>query len=159
MSALALPLLQSAQHLLLVSLEALDEVPAPEDVRPGWIAMGSFFLLFAVTILLWMNMRKQIGKIKFDDGVDRSQPSLALPHRGAGLEVLLDRGRRRWVHTAPRVRGLGHAPRLTRGCAAPLRGGPGRPGPPGPGPRPAASWPTGWCRWPARRARARRCAR
>ena len=37
MSALALPLLQSAQHLLLVGLEALDEVPAPEDVRPaGW---------------------------------------------------------------------------------------------------------------------------
>jgi hypothetical protein len=79
MSALALPLLQSAQHLLLVGLEALDEVPAPEDVRPGWIAMGSFFLLFAVTILLWMNMRKQIGKIKFDDGVDRSQPTSRFP--------------------------------------------------------------------------------
>ena len=73
MTALALSLLQSAQQLLVVSLEALDEVPAPEDVRPGWVAMGSFFLLFAVTILLWMNMRKQIGKIKFDDGVDRSQ--------------------------------------------------------------------------------------
>ena len=71
MSALVL----SVQHLALVSLEALDEVPAPEDVRPGWIAMGSFFLLFAVTILLWMNMRKQIGKIKFDDGVDRSGPA------------------------------------------------------------------------------------
>ncbi len=71
MSALAL----SVQQLALVALDALDEVPAPEDVRPGWIAMGSFFLLFAVTILLWMNMRKQIGKIKFDDGVDRSGPA------------------------------------------------------------------------------------
>ena len=73
MTAVLLPLAQSARQLLLVSLEALDEVPAPEDVRPGWVAMGSFFLLFAVTILLWMSMRKQIGKIRFDDGVDRSR--------------------------------------------------------------------------------------
>ncbi len=70
--SLAQSLARSLQQLALVGLEALDEVPAPEDVRPGWIAMGSFFLLFAVTILLWMNMRKQIGKIKFDDGVDRT---------------------------------------------------------------------------------------
>ncbi|QIK67514.1 hypothetical protein G7072_15200 [Nocardioides sp. HDW12B] len=75
MSTLVLSLAHSVQQLALVSLEALDEVPAPEDVRPGWVAMGSFFLLFAVTILLWMNMRKQIGKIKFDDGVDRSGPA------------------------------------------------------------------------------------
>ena len=75
MTALVQSFALSVQQIALVSLEALDEVPAPEDVRPGWVAMGSFFLLFAVTILLWMNMRKQIGKIKFDDGVDRSRPT------------------------------------------------------------------------------------
>lgn len=73
MTALALSLLQSAQQLLVVSLKALDEVPAPENVKPGYIALGSFLLLCAVTVLLWLNMRKQLGRITFDDGVDRSQ--------------------------------------------------------------------------------------
>ena len=73
MTALALSLLQSAQQLLVVGLEALDEAPAPENVKPGYIALGSFLLLCAVTVLLWLNMRKQLGRITFDDGVDRSQ--------------------------------------------------------------------------------------
>ena len=75
---MSVDVLTLAHELLVTAGDALDETPAPEDVRPGWIAMGSFFLLFAVTILLWLSMRKQLGRIKFDDGVERTPKQ---PHR------------------------------------------------------------------------------
>jgi type VI protein secretion system component VasK len=45
----------------------LDDEPQPEDVKPGWIALGLVVALFAVTWLLWGSMRKQIGRISFGD--------------------------------------------------------------------------------------------
>jgi uncharacterized membrane protein len=51
---------------ILVSL--VDDVPEPEDVTPGWIYAVVIIGLFVVTILLWLSMRKQLGKIRFDDG-------------------------------------------------------------------------------------------
>lgn len=68
------------QQLAQVLLENLDEVPAPEDVRPGWIALGSFLLLAAVTVLLWLSMRKQLGRIRFDDS-DAAAPGDAPSER------------------------------------------------------------------------------
>ena len=44
-----------------------DPVPAEDQVRPGWIALGLMVLMCVATFLLWMNMRKQIRKIDFDD--------------------------------------------------------------------------------------------
>jgi len=44
-----------------------DPVPAEDQVRPGWIALGLMVLMCVATFLLWMNMRKQIKKIDFDD--------------------------------------------------------------------------------------------
>jgi hypothetical protein len=49
---------------------AVDEVPDPDDVRPGWIALGSFLLLAFVTVLLWLSMRKQLRRIDFDEEGD-----------------------------------------------------------------------------------------
>jgi hypothetical protein len=46
---------------------AQDPVPAEDQVRPGWIALGLMVLMCVATFLLWMNMRKQIGKIDFDE--------------------------------------------------------------------------------------------
>jgi hypothetical protein len=57
----------AAHEAALLLAGALDDVPAPEDVRPGWIALGSFLLLAFVTVLLWLSMRKQLGKIRFDE--------------------------------------------------------------------------------------------
>ncbi len=56
-----------------------DGAPDPADVKPGWIALGVFVLLFVATILLWLSMRRQLGKISFDDGVDRSAPDTRIP--------------------------------------------------------------------------------
>jgi hypothetical protein len=44
-----------------------DPVPEPDDVKPGWLAGVVVLLLIAATILLWMNMRKQLRKIRFDE--------------------------------------------------------------------------------------------
>lgn len=54
-----------------VVVPLLDEVPAAEDVRPGWTALLIVLGLAVVTVLLWLNMRKQLGKIKFDDGSEQ----------------------------------------------------------------------------------------
>ncbi len=57
---------------LAVLLPLVDDVPDPEDVTPGWVYAVVIIGLFAVTVLLWMSMRKQLGKIRFDD-TDRDE--------------------------------------------------------------------------------------
>ena len=65
MTVLVLSAVLAGVTLPASALTALaDPVPAPEDVGPGWVAAVVFVLLFVVTILLWMNMRKQLGRIR-----------------------------------------------------------------------------------------------
>jgi hypothetical protein len=51
-----------------------DPVPEPNDVKPGWIAGVVVLLLVAATLLLWMNMRKQLRKIRFDQPDENEDP-------------------------------------------------------------------------------------
>ena len=48
-------------------LRALDEAPAAEDIKPGWIALTLVIGLGVATVLLWLSMRKRLGKIRFED--------------------------------------------------------------------------------------------
>lgn len=57
----------------------LDSAPAPEDVKPGWVALGLVFGLAVVTVLLWLSMRKQLGKIDFDEDGRRAGSAEAPP--------------------------------------------------------------------------------
>jgi hypothetical protein len=43
---------------------AADPVPAPEDVRPGWIALITVVSLCAASLFLWFSMRKQLRRIQ-----------------------------------------------------------------------------------------------
>lgn len=56
----------SWSHDLLLGLLpfAADPVPEPEDVKPGWIAFVVVMALVAASILLWLSMRKQLGRIR-----------------------------------------------------------------------------------------------
>lgn len=57
--------------LSLVTL--LDPVPADGDVKAGWGAAVLVVGLIVVTVLLWFSLRKQLGRIRFEeepDGVD-----------------------------------------------------------------------------------------
>jgi flagellar biosynthesis/type III secretory pathway M-ring protein FliF/YscJ len=52
-----------------------DPVPDPSDVGPGWVAFVVFVLLFVVTILLWLNMKKQLGRIRLPEDEAQEQPT------------------------------------------------------------------------------------
>jgi len=60
MNALVVP-------VLAVVLPMVEQAPAPEDIKPGWIGLGFVVALFVITLLLWTNMKKQIRKIDFDE--------------------------------------------------------------------------------------------
>ena len=64
---------------------AQDPVPADDQVRPGYIALGLMILMCVATFLLWMNMRKQIRKIDFEETEDEksSPPSPTGPGNGS----------------------------------------------------------------------------
>ena len=68
--------LLSAPTLLSIQVPLLDPVPEANEVTPGWVYAVVVIGLFLVTILLWLSMRKQLGKIRFDDGSssDSKQP-------------------------------------------------------------------------------------
>ncbi len=63
---------------LVTGLVGLTEGTAPEasEVKPGWIAFAIVVALCVVTTLLWLNMRKQLGRIRFDEK--------DTPRRGSG---------------------------------------------------------------------------
>lgn len=59
----------------LAMVRLLDEVPEPEDVRPGWFALIVVLTLVVVTVLLWRSMRTQLGRIDFDDSDEPADAS------------------------------------------------------------------------------------
>lgn len=56
-----------------VVVPLLDEVPQPDEVRPGWVSTVLMVTLIVVTVFLWFSMRKQLGKVKFDEGPEDSK--------------------------------------------------------------------------------------
>lgn len=62
-------------------LLAIDEPPAAEDIKPGWIALVTVMALGVATVLLWLSMRKRLGKIHFDE---RTGPGDDGPPAGTG---------------------------------------------------------------------------
>jgi hypothetical protein len=64
----------------------LDPVPAPADVKPGWIAFAVFLGLVVATLLLWFSMRKQLGKIRFREEPDATDSGSTPDADAAGTE-------------------------------------------------------------------------
>jgi hypothetical protein len=50
--------------LLLLVTWATDPVPEPSEVKPGWIALVVVLSLVAATTLLWLSMRRHLGRIQ-----------------------------------------------------------------------------------------------
>jgi hypothetical protein len=47
---------------------AVDAGPTnPDDIKPGYVALVIVLLLCVATTLLWLNMRKQLRKIHFEE--------------------------------------------------------------------------------------------
>jgi hypothetical protein len=51
----------------LIRLGAVDDPPSVSDITPGWIATVVIVTLCVATVLLWLSMRKQLGKIRFEE--------------------------------------------------------------------------------------------
>lgn len=65
---ISLAALQTVLWTVLVPL--VDEVPDPEDVKPGWLGFGVFLALAAVLVLLFFSFRKQLRKVDFEEEPD-----------------------------------------------------------------------------------------
>ena len=44
-----------------------NTVPDAADIKPGWVALVLVLLLCVATTLLWLSMRKQLNKIRFEE--------------------------------------------------------------------------------------------
>jgi hypothetical protein len=75
-----------------------DPPPNGQDVKPGWVALVLVLGLCVITALLWLNMRKQLRKIDFDEDDtkhDRDRSDEPAPDGGADVgpaDVAADRG-------------------------------------------------------------------
>lgn len=58
-----------------VLVPLVDEVPDPEDVKPGWLGFGVFLLLAAAVVLLVFSFRKQLKKVDFEEQPDNAGPA------------------------------------------------------------------------------------
>ena len=60
-------LIASVDLALQVVVPLMDEAPEAEDVNAGWWNVLVDAALITATLLLWLSMRKQLKKIRFDD--------------------------------------------------------------------------------------------
>ena len=64
-----------------VLVPLVDEVPDPEDVKPGWLGFGVFLLLAAAVVFLVFSFRKQLRKVNFEEKPGNGGPT---PDAGTG---------------------------------------------------------------------------
>jgi hypothetical protein len=57
-----------------VLLPLADEVPDPEDVKPGWLGFAVFLLLAAALVVLAFSFRKQLRKVTFEEKGGEAAP-------------------------------------------------------------------------------------
>jgi hypothetical protein len=57
--------LNAMTALWAVLLPLVDDVPDPEDVKPGWLGFAVFLLLAAALVVLAFSFRKQLRKVTF----------------------------------------------------------------------------------------------
>jgi len=63
--------------LLLLVAWAIDPVPEPSEVKPGWIALVVVLSLVVATTLLWLSMRRHLGRIQAprrDEELEEDEP-------------------------------------------------------------------------------------
>lgn len=56
-------------HLVVVA--AAEKAPDPDNVKPGLLGFVVFVALAVAVALLWFSLRKQLGKVNFDE--DRTE--------------------------------------------------------------------------------------
>ena len=72
-----IPLTASLLQPLLAIAPLLDPVPEPSEVTPGWGAAVLVVGLIVATVLLWFSLRKQLGRIRFQEEPDATDDDRA----------------------------------------------------------------------------------
>lgn len=58
----------TAMNAVWTLLAPLEEVPDPNDVKPGWLGFVMFLALLVAVVFLAFSFRKQLRKVNFDEG-------------------------------------------------------------------------------------------
>jgi hypothetical protein len=53
----------------------VEEGPAPEDVKAGWLGFAVFLALVAAVVILGLSLRKHLGRVKFDEAGEPTEPT------------------------------------------------------------------------------------
>lgn len=56
---------------VLTALPSLvEEGPAPEDVKAGWLGFSVWIALVVAVVILWFSLRKQLKRVNFEEEPD-----------------------------------------------------------------------------------------
>jgi hypothetical protein len=69
----------SVDSVLAVLVPLVDEVPEAEDIHTGWWYLLVVVGLVAALVLLWLSLRKQLKKIRFDEEPSASDEDVKHP--------------------------------------------------------------------------------
>ena len=53
----------------------VEEGPAPEDVKAGWLGFAVFLALVVAVVILGLSLRKHLGRVKFDETTESTEPT------------------------------------------------------------------------------------
>lgn len=66
--------------ILATILPMAGQVPAPEDVKAGWVAFGIFLALAAAVVFLAFSLRKHLKKVDFEETDDSNGSPGGVPN-------------------------------------------------------------------------------
>jgi len=54
-----------------------EEIPDPNDVKPGWVGFTVVVVLMVAVVLLWLSFRKQLKKVNFEEPSENGETGTA----------------------------------------------------------------------------------
>ncbi|MGH3364553.1 MAG: hypothetical protein ACRDOW_07465 [Nocardioidaceae bacterium] len=54
-----------------------EEIPDPNDVKPGWVGFTVVVVLMVAVVLLWLSFRKQLKKVNFQEPSENGEAGTA----------------------------------------------------------------------------------
>lgn len=70
---------------VLTALPSLvEEGPAPEDVKAGWLGFSVWIALVVAVVILWFSLRKQLKRVNFEEEPDPADSADSDEHTSNG---------------------------------------------------------------------------
>ncbi|HEX6485414.1 MAG TPA: hypothetical protein VF012_01780 [Nocardioidaceae bacterium] len=72
-----------------------EEIPDPNDVKPGWVGFTVVVVLMVAVVLLWLSFRKQLKKVNFEEPSENGDTGTAADGPAGGSSPGNDNGQGR----------------------------------------------------------------